>query len=196
MSLSITKLGLALAMITLFALIASPVRAQEPEPPERRNSIGLGFVYKFHALRERESATGEPVPEQEMLAGFGISYERVLIPKHLSISIGKPFLFNSERFDSPLEINVRALFRKGAWEPFVGLGISSNLRAFRAEREEAEGTRVEYSIGVVAITGFSYYFTPKWGLQLEVAYIWNVWVSGGNGFEHELATALDGVFYF
>ena len=95
-----------------------------------------------------------------------------------------------------VDIAVNGLFRKGAWEPFLGGGISSNLRIFRAERVEAGGNRVEYAIGIIAAAGFSHFFTERWALELEVAYIWDVWINTRAGFEHELATILGGVFYF
>ena len=185
----------------------SIVRAQEPEPgdaatraeaepSERRNGIAFGAAYKFHALSKRDSAVGVELPEQEHLGGFVIAYERILIPEKLSISLAKPFLFNRERFDSPIDITVKGLFRKGDWEPFLGGGISSNLRLFRAERVDAEGNRAEFALGIVAVTGFSYFFNPTWALELEVAYIWDVWINTRTGFEHELATVLGGVFYF
>lgn len=167
---------------------------EEPgEAPERRNAFGFGAGYKFHALRERESETDEPVPDSEHLAGFVIAYDRVLIPNHLALTIAKPFLFGPDRFDSPLDVILKALFRKGSWEPFIGLGISSNIRVFAREREEAEGKRVQYSAGTLVDVGVTHFFTPKWALQFEVAYIW---VFTSDVFEHELATVLDGAFYF
>ncbi len=167
-----------------------------PEPRERLNAIAFGAAYKFHSLTERESRTEARLPENEHLVGFVIAYERTLIPEHLELQLAKPFLFNGERFDSPLDIVVRGLFPKGAWEPLVGLGLSGNLRVFEREREEAEGARAEFSLGIIFEVGFSYFFTPRWALELELAYIWNVWVSTRSGFEHELAPALGGVFHF
>ena len=61
------------------------------------------------------------------------------------------------------------------------------------EREEAEGKRVQYSAGTLVDVGVTHFFTPKWALQFEVAYIW---VFTSDVFEHELATTLDGAFYF
>ena len=54
----------------------------------------------------------------------------------------------------------------------------------------------EFALGIVAVTGFSYFFNPTWALELEVAYIWDVWINTRTGFEHELATVIGGVFYF
>jgi hypothetical protein len=177
-------------------LLMANVAWAQAEPAERLNGIGFGAIYKFHAFRESASATGEELPGTEHLGGFVIGYERILIAGHLSLSIAKPFLFSRDRLDSPLDITLRGLFRKQAWEPFVGVGVSNNVRFFPGEREEAEGKGVEYTLGIVFIAGFSYYFTPKWALQVEVAYIWNVFIKDKDGFEHELATVLDGVFYF
>ena len=198
---------LASTAILPFVLSVGIVRAQEPdpgdaaieaqaEPSERLNAVSFGAAYKFHALSKRDSAVGVELPEQEHLGGFVIAYQRVLIRERLSLVVAKPFLFNRERFDSPIDIAVKGLFRKGAWEPFLGGGISSNLRIFRAERVEAEGNRVEYALGIIAATGFSHFFTERWALELEVAYIWDVWINTRTGFEHELATVLGGVFYF
>ena len=198
---------LVLTAILPFVLGASVVRAQEArlgdaavgaeaERSEHLNGIAFGVAYKFHALSKRDSAAGVELPEQEHLGGFVVAYERVLTPERLSLVIAKPFLFNRERFDSPIDIAVKGLFRNGAWEPFLGGGISSNLRIFRAERVEAEGNRVEYALGVIGATGFSHFFTESWALEFEVAYIWDVWINTRQGFEHELATVLGGVFYF
>jgi hypothetical protein len=161
---------------------------------EYRNVLAFGFIYTHSFLRPRESATGEPLPEAESLFGLNLVYDRVLIPNHLALAIAKPFLFNKERYDSPLEIVLKALIRRGQWEPFFGLGLHSNLRVFAREREELEGKRVEYAIGLLAAAGFTFIFTPHWGLELEFAY---VYVFNDTSIsQHDISPAVNAVYFF
>jgi len=161
---------------------------------EYRNAIAFGALYTRSILRPRESATEEPLPEAENLLGLNLVYDRVLIPSHLALAIAKPFLFNRERYDSPLEIVLKALIRRGQWEPFFGLGLHNNLRVFAGEREEQEGKRVEYAIGLLAATGFTFIFTPHWGLELELAY---VYVFNDTSIsQHDISPAVNAVYFF
>jgi len=194
----------AVACFVLFVLGGSSVpvaHAQGEEvlegegaEQEYRNALNFGFIYAHSILREQETLPGEGARGSENLYGFKVSYERVLIPSHLAFVVAKPFLFTRERYDSPLELLLKGLFRKGAWEPFLAAGISNNLRTFAREREELEGKRVEYAFGVVAATGFAYLFTPHWGVEFEFAYIYVV--NAGSVSKHELNAALNGVYYF
>jgi len=161
---------------------------------EYRNAIAFGAIYTRSFLRQRESATGEPLPEAENLFGFNLVYDRVLIPNHLALAIAKPLLFNPERYDSPLEIVLKALIRRGQWEPFFGLGLHSNLRVFAGEREELEGKRVEYAIGLLVATGFTFIFTPHWGLELEFAYVYVF--NDTSVSQHDISPALNAVYFF
>jgi len=145
-------------------------------------------------LREVETLPEEGARGGENLYGFKLSYERVLIPSHLALVFAKPFLFTRERYDSPFELLLKGLFRKGPWEPLLVAGISNNLRIFAREREELEGERVEYAFGVLAATGFAYLFTPHWGIELELAYIYVV--NAGSISKHDLNASLNGVHYF
>ncbi len=162
---------------------------------EYRNAIAFGFIYTRSILRPRESATtGEPLGEAENLFGLNLVYDRILIPNHLALAIAKPLLFNPERYDSPLEIVLKALIRRGQWEPFFGLGLHNNIRVFAGEREDQEGKRVEYAIGLIAATGFTFIFTPHWGLELELAYVYvfnNTSVS-----QHDITPAVNAVYFF
>jgi hypothetical protein len=161
---------------------------------EYRNAIAFGALYTRSILRSRESATDEPLPEAENLLGLNLVYDRVLIPSHLALAIAKPFLFNRERYDSPLEVVLKALIRRGQWEPFFGLGLHNNLRVFAGEREEQEGKRVEYAIGLLAATGFTFIFTPHWGLELELAY---VYVFNDTSIsQHDISPAMSAVYFF
>lgn len=138
---------------------------------EHRNAVAFGFLYTHAFLKPRQSADGEQLDENEDLFGFNLAYERVLIPGHLALGIAKPFLFNRERYDSPLDIVVKALIRRGRWELFFGLGLHNNLRVFSREREEQEGRRLEYAVGVISGIGVTFAFTAHWRLELELEYV-------------------------
>ncbi|KPJ96149.1 MAG: hypothetical protein AMS18_01520 [Gemmatimonas sp. SG8_17] len=170
------------------------VRAGIGAEEEYRNAIAFGLIYTRSILRPRESATGEPRPEAENLLGLNLVYDRVLIPNHLALAIAKPFLFNPERYDSPLEVVLKALIRRGQWEPFFGLGLHSNLYVFSGEREEQEGKRVEYAIGLLAATGFTFIFTPHWGLELEFAYVYVF--NDTSVSQHDISPAVNAVYFF
>jgi hypothetical protein len=128
----------------------------------------------------------------ENLWGFAIAYERVLIPDRLALVIAKPFHFTRDRFDSPMDILLKVVFPKGRWDPYVGVGVSGNMRFFSGELEQEEGRRVEYTFGIGAIAGCTYLFTPRWGLSLEVGYSYFV-----NGLaQHGFIDGLAGVWLF
>ena len=177
-----------------FAEQEAEVREGLGAEEEYRNSIAFGFIYVHAFLRSRESPQGEPLKENENLYGVNLVYDRVLIPNHLALAIAKPFMFNRERYDSPLEVVLKALIRRGSWEPFLGLGLNSNIRVFAGEREEQEGRRIEYSVGLLAATGFTYVFTPHWGLQLELAYVYTL--NRRSVSHHEISPALNAVYFF
>ena len=179
----------------------SPVRAQDEEvlegegaEQEYLNAINFGFIYLRSILREEEELPGQSARGAENLYGFKLSYERVLIPGHLAIVFVKPFLFTRGRYDSPLEILIKGIFRRKAWEPFLGAGISSNVRIFAREREEIEGKRVEYAFGILAATGVAYLFNPHWGVELELAYTYVVNPSSVS--QHDLNASLNAVYFF
>jgi hypothetical protein len=193
--------------VLLAACLVGPGTAQaaEEEPAERvdeaegeerewLNGFSFGGAYTFHILRDRDDAeTGEPLKTREHLGGFVISYERELIPGHLGIAISKPFYFSKERFDTPFDLILKGIFRRGSWEGFIGLVLTWNIRVFEAEREAKEGERNILSFGVGGAIGGAYFFNPRWSLDLELGY---AYVPTEDIVEHELSAALGGVYHF
>ena len=166
----------------------------EAEEKERRNTVTLGGAYTFHILRDRDSATtGEPLRTIEHLGGFVISYDRVLIPEHLALTIAKPFYFSKERFDTPFDVILRGLFRKGPWEGFIGLVLTWNIRLFEKEREEQEGERNIMSFGIGVVIGGAYFFNPRWSLDLELGY---AGIPTDDIVTHEVSATLAGAYHF
>jgi len=159
---------------------------------EFNNGLIFGFSHAFHLLQNRESLTGGELPETEHFYGFQLGYERVL-HRFVALSIIKPFYFNHERVDSPLEIVVSGIYRKNSWEPFLGAGIVSTIRSFNPDRSDAEGNSVEFTVGLLFITGFKYFITPQWAIELEFGYSF---VPGSTTFEHEFADSYQGVHFF
>lgn len=148
---------------------ADEERPEDQEEP--RNFIAVGAAYSFHILSEsREAAAGADVPERESLAGFVLEYIRILIPERLHLAVAKPFLFNSDAYESPFEVVLKVPFRFGDWELYVGGGGTLNIRIFSSEREAQEGTANTFSFGIIAETGVSYRITPRWGLELAVGF--------------------------
>lgn len=170
--------------------------AEEDEGEEREllNAFAFGASYSYHVLRERNDAeTGEPLPRGEHLGGFVISYSRHLIPERLAITIAKPFLFNKERFDTPFDLILRGLLRRGDWEGFVGVLVTWNIRIFEKEREAKEGERNVLSLGVGAVLGGAYFFNPRWSLDLEAGY---AYVPTEDIVTHEITGELTAVYHF
>jgi len=157
---------------------------------ERRNGVEVGYTHAFQILRTSPSEA--EAGSHDNLWGFTLAYERILIPRRLALVIAKPFHFTRDRFDSPVDVFLKVAFPKGRWEPFVGAGVSGNIRVFSGELEQEEGTRFQYTFGVGAIAGVTYAFTAQWGLSLEVGYSYFV-----NGLaRHSITDGLSGVFRF
>jgi hypothetical protein len=139
------------------------------EPPQtplkkeenRRNGFETGFTHAFQILRTSESEA--EAGSRDNLWGFTLAYERVLLPRRLALVIAKPFHFTRDRFDSPLDVLLKVVFPKGRWEPFVGAGISGNVRVFSGELEQEEGRRFEYTFGIGTIAGVTCVFRSRWG---------------------------------
>jgi hypothetical protein len=168
---------------------AVPERAGAEEE-EGRNALEVGFTHTFQLLRTSPSEA--EAGRSENLLGFVIAYERVLIPDRLALVIAKPFHFTTDRFDSPLDVFVKVGFPKGRWDPYIGAGVSGNLRVFSGELEQQEGKRIQYTFGAGAIGGCTYLFTPHWGLSLELGYLYFI-----NGLAHHgFIDALSGVWTF
>ena len=165
----------------------------EEEPP-LLNGFSFGTAYTFHILRGRDSeTTGEPLRTLEHLGGFILSYERELIPEHLALAIAKPFYFSRERFDTPFDVILRGIFRKGAWKGFIGAVVTWNIRVFEEERAEQEGEKNLMSFGIGAVIGGAYYFTERWSLDLEIGY---AYIPTDDIVTHEISAALSGVYHF
>ncbi len=173
---------------------AESVEEDEREERDLSNVFAFGPAYSYHVLRERNDAeTGEPLPKGEHLGGFVISYSRHVIPARLAITIAKPFLFSKERFDSPFDFILRGLLRRGAWEGFVGVLVTWNIRWFEKEREAKEGERNVLSLGVGAVVGGAYFFNPRWSLDLEAGY---AYVPTEDIVTHEITGELTAAYHF
>jgi hypothetical protein len=158
------------------------------------NGFSFGAAYTFHILRDRDSeTTGEPLRTFEHLGGFILSYERELIPEHLALTIAKPFYFSRERFDTPFDVILRGIFRKGAWKGFIGAVVTWNIRVFEEERAEQEGEKNLMSFGVGAVIGGAYYFAERWSLDLEIGY---AYIPTDDIVTHEVSVALGPLFHF
>ena len=121
------------------------------EKRPRLNSIRLSGVYAHQFLNERNSATtAEPLGTRESFGGFEIAYQRELIEKHLAIELSKPFFFSRDTFESPFEVTLEGLFRKGPWEGYIGAIVVMNVRVFSEERAQEEGQKNIVSFGVGA----------------------------------------------
>jgi len=181
----------ALFALCFHCLVAAAVPARAGAEEEKgRNALEVGFTHTFQLLRTSPSEA--EAGRSENLLGFVVAYERILIPDRLALVIAKPFHFTQDRFDSPLDVFLKVTFPKGHWDPYVGAGVSGNLRLFSGELEQEEGKRAEYTFGVGAIGGCTYLFTPRWGLSLEVGYLYFV-----NGLtQHGFIDALSGVWTF
>lgn len=167
--------------------------AETSEPEEEfKNVLLFGFSHAFRLIRNREGATASESRNTEHLYGFVFGYERIL-HRYVALSIIKPFYFNRERFDSPLEIVVTGLYRKNSWEPFLGAGIVSTIASEKNEGSEAEGETVEFSFGLLFVVGFKYFFTPQWAIELEFGY---EFVPKDAAVEHEFADTYQGVYFF
>lgn len=174
-----------LALACHCAVLAAVPAHADAEEADRRNALELGFTHTFQLLRTSPSEA--EAGRSENLLGFVLAYERILIPERLALVIAKPFHFTKDRFDSPLDIFLKVSFPKGRWEPYVSPGFSGNARFFSGELEQEEGKRVEYTFGVGAIAGCVYRFTPRWGLSLEVGYLYFVNGLTQHGFIDALA---------
>ena len=204
---TISRAGFALTVCWCLACITGTSAAQssQVETDERSkegrtteephlNGVSLGGAYTFHVLSDRDSeTTGEPLRTVEHLGGFVLAYERKFLAERLALTVSKPFYFSRERFDTPLDLILRVLFRKGSWEAFVGAVVTWNIRVFKKERAEQEGQKNVMSLGVGAVTGGSYFVTERWSLDLELGYSF---VPTDDVVTHEVAAALGGIYHF
>ena len=169
----------------------SESKTGEPKK-ELKNGLLLGFSHAFRLIQDRGSATASESRNTEQLYGFLVGYERVL-HRYLALSIIKPFYFNHERVDSPLEIVLLGIYRKNSWEPFLGAGIVSSLRSFETLRSTAEGKELEYAFGLHFVVGFKYFITPRWAVEFEFGYSF---MPTSRIFEHEINDSYQGAYFF
>jgi hypothetical protein len=160
---------------------------------ELKNGLLLGFSHAFRLIRDRGSATASESRNTEQLYGFLVGYERVL-HRYLALSIIKPFYFNHERVDSPLEIVLLGIYRKNSWEPFLGAGVISTIGRVTEEEGGEEVQTVEFSVGLLFVVGFKYFFTPKWAFEFEFGY--EFVPKSTTTVEHQFATSYQGAYFF
>jgi hypothetical protein len=177
---------------------AKEARKQRREERKKKgiflNAFSLKGAYAFLMLKDRDShVEGEGAPEREHLWGFEISYERTLIDNWMSIEFAKPFYFAHDRFDSPFDLKLKLIHRWKFFEPYVGVGITFNVRVFEAEREEIEGRANDLSFGIVATGGCAFWVARRWGLEIEGGY---GFIPVGHVVNHEITAALGPLFAF
>lgn len=159
---------------------------------ELENVVLFGFSHAFRLIRDRGAVDATELRRSENVYGFLFGYERIL-HRHVALSIIKPFYFNRERIDSPLEIVVTGLFRKNRWEPFLGAGIVSILSRIEEEGSATAAETVEFSVGILFVTGFKYFFKPNWAIELELGY---EFIPRNANFEHGFADSYQGAYLF
>lgn len=172
--------------------LAVPAEPEEAAHLPNGVSLKLGAIYTIN--RPRTSAVpGVEAPEAEVLGGFSIAYERVLVPELLTLELAKPFYFAEGRYDSPFEVYAKLNHRWRDWEPFVGLGLTFNLRVFDGERAEVEGQDSDLSAGLAAAAGLVYWPSLRWGIEAEVGY---GFIPFSEVTEHEFSAAVGPVYAF
>ena len=166
--------------------------AAAEETEELENGLLFGFSHALRLERARRGAAPSQLRRSDNVYGFLFGYERIL-HRYLALSIIKPFYFNSERVDSSLEIVLAGKYRKNGWEPFLGAGVVSTIsRVTEAEGGENVET-VEFSVGLLLIVGFKYFFTPNWAVELELGY---ELAPKSTTLEHAFADSYQGAYFF
>ena len=159
---------------------------------ELKNGLLFGFSHAFRLVRNRQGAAASELRRSDNVYGFLLGYERVL-HRYLALSIIKPFYFNSERVDSSLEIVVAGTYRKNNWEPFLGAGVVSTLGRITEEEAGEKVETVEFSVGLLLIVGFKYFFTPNWAIELEFGY---ELAPKSSTIEHAFSDSYQGAYFF
>lgn len=176
---------IAAASIAVLAPGAST--AEAAEEPKNRVSVKGAAIRLFLDEESGASSTDD-------LVGVSLSYERVLVPDALVLELSKPFYFGRNgRFDSPFDVLLELTRRFGPVEPFVGAGVTFNLRVFDPDREAAEGRRYEPTLGVITSAGGVFWIAERWALELEVAY---AYLPVSRSVRHEVSAAFGPVFAF
>ncbi|MGB5374911.1 MAG: hypothetical protein WBM75_07450 [Polyangiales bacterium] len=197
----VLSLACLASMLSALPASAHPHEQHEKEHTEERirqekepmNGLGFGYTYSFHLLKSRTGANGSEPPDNELLFGIMLAYERVLIVNWLTLVIAKPIYWGRDRFDSPIEIVLKGTYRKNSWEPFLGFGISSNLRVFKGERADVEGKNIDYTFGFGPTFGFTYFIKKHWGVAFELTY---AFIPSNDTFEHEFGNSLVAGYFF
>jgi len=174
---------------------AAPARGAKPEEdPEPKNGVSfkIAYMHTFNRARPSQDPDAE-APSDDDMGGFVLAYERVVLPEWLAVEFAKPFYFGVGRFDSPFEATLELFHRWRFVEPFLGVGLTFNVRVFGGEREEIEGERNNLSFGIVTTPGLRFWVAKRWSLELEGSY---AYIPLGTVVEHELALALGPAFAF
>ncbi|MGB5521635.1 MAG: hypothetical protein WBM96_03635 [Polyangiales bacterium] len=167
------------------------VETGEPEE-ELKNALLFGFSHAFRLIREQGSDAESASRRTEQVYGFLFGYERVL-HRYLALSIIKPFDFNRELVESPLEIVLTGLYRKNSWEPFLGAGVVSTIARVTDTSSEPEAETTEFSVGILFVTGFKYFLARNWAIEIELGY---EFVPKGRAVEHAFADTYQGAYFF
>ena len=159
---------------------------------ELENGLLFGFSHALRLVRNRPGAAASESRRSDNVYGFLFGYERIL-HRYLALSIVKPFYFNSERFDSSLEIVLAGKYRKNGWEPFLGAGVVSTISGVTEEEGGEKVESVEFSVGLLLIVGFKYFFTSNWAIELELGY---ELAPKSTTIEHAFADSYQGAYFF
>lgn len=165
---------------------ASPHANTEENPPNLL-AVKAAFIHVRNREREAPSAAPAEPPDSDHMAGFMLSYERVLVPERLNFELSKPFYFGEGRLDSPLELFLKASHGFGVLEGYVGAGLTFNVRLFKGEREDIEGTRNDLSFGLATTAGVQVRLSERVRIEAEAGY---GWIPVGDVTKHEVSAAL------
>jgi len=173
---------------------AKETKVEIPKQQEElKNGFLLGFSHALRLTRNRKGSTASELRRNENVYGFLFGYERVL-HRYLALSIIKPFYFNSQRVESPLEIVFVGKYPKNSWEPFLGAGVVSTISRVTEEEGGEKVETVEFSVGLLFIVGFKYFFTPNWAIELEFGY--EFVPKSATSVEHAFADSYQGAYFF
>lgn len=159
---------------------------------ELQNGLLFGFSHALRLVRNKRGADASELRRTDNVYGFLFGYERILHP-YLALSIVKPFYFNSERIDSPLEIVLAGKYRKNSWEPFLGAGVVSTISSVTEEEGGQKVDTVDFSVGLLLIVGFKYFISPNWGIELELGY---ELAPKSTTLEHAFSDSYQGTYFF
>ncbi|MGB5521492.1 MAG: hypothetical protein WBM96_02910, partial [Polyangiales bacterium] len=91
------------------------------------------------------------------------------------------------------EIVLTGLYRKNSWEPFLGAGVVSTIARVTDTSSEPEAETTEFSVGILFVTGFKYFFARNWAIEIELGY---EFVPKGRAVEHAFADTYQGAYFF